>query len=169
MDSSASPKFCAICKLPNEADALVCEHCGAVLVDLKLGEETTKSLPNKRLTDTLGGREFAPHAPLAGMAFFLINRTEPFFVSRENEVHLGRLEGEDDDKLVDLGLVDGFNMGVSRRHAMIRRGTPRCTITDLRSTNGTFLNGQRLQPAKPHEFESGTIIQLGRLQIIVVY
>ena len=42
--------------------------------------------------------------------------------------------------------------GVSRRHAKIVRASDgRCSIVDLESTNGTFVDGQRVEVALLHE------------------
>ncbi len=46
----------------------------------------------------------------------------------------------------------------SRRHARIQAGNTGVDVTDLGSTNGTFLNGQRITSAHAH---SGDVIQIG--------
>ena len=54
------------------------------------------------------------------------------------------------------------DMTVSRRHAAVRmdaRG--RVTLTDMGSTNGTFLNGSRVDADCPAPLEEGDRIQLG--------
>jgi diguanylate cyclase (GGDEF)-like protein len=54
------------------------------------------------------------------------------------------------------------DMTVSRRHATVRvdaRGL--VTVVDERSTNGTFLNGSRLDASQPFRVEEGDRIQLG--------
>jgi pSer/pThr/pTyr-binding forkhead associated (FHA) protein len=53
--------------------------------------------------------------------------------------------------------------GVSRRHAIIRRGENTLTLIDLGSTNGTHLNGQRLTPNQPRVLRDGDEIRMGRL------
>lgn len=49
--------------------------------------------------------------------------------------------------------------GVSRRHIVIRRRGQQFAIADLGSSNGTFVNGQRLQAEQP--LRSGDCIALG--------
>ncbi len=168
MDTTALPKFCPVCKLENDRNSVVCDHCGAVFVDLHLGEETTKNIENKRATDLLGATHELK-VPPQGMAFFLFGKTEPFHVRVEEVIYLGRVEKETTEAFVDLTLVDGFEMGVSRRHAMIQRQENRVEIMDLHSGNGTFLNGNRLLPNKFYELTSGTVIQLGRLKLIAIF
>lgn len=51
--------------------------------------------------------------------------------------------------------------GISRRHARLDRGPQGWTITDLSSTNGTFVNGRRLAPREGHALRSGDRITIG--------
>lgn len=169
METTSPSKFCPVCKSGNERDALVCEYCGAVFVDLHLEDyETTKNITNRRATDLLGNRSELK-SPSQGMAFFLFGKTEPFSVLNEDLIYLGRVEKETTEAFVDLSMVDGFDLGVSRRHAMIQRQEDRVDIMDLHSSNGTFLNGNRLLPEKFYELKSGAVIQLGRLKLIAIY
>ena len=46
---------------------------------------------------------------------------------------------------------------VSRHHAEIRSDPSGCTISDLGSSNGTFINGQRV---RQHKLQSGDQIQM---------
>lgn len=50
---------------------------------------------------------------------------------------------------------------VSRQHAVIHRKGNRVTITDLGSTNGTFLDGRRIQPHQPHLLRPDITITIG--------
>lgn len=55
----------------------------------------------------------------------------------------------------DVVLLSG---GVSRRHAVVRRDSGRCTVTD-ESANGTYLNGTRV--ASRQELASGDVLRVG--------
>lgn len=171
METGSQPKFCSICKMANDNRAIVCEFCGASFVDLHLGRVTTQNITNRRTTDLIHpDHELKP--PLHGMAFFLHGLTEPFALLNDDVIYLGRLEETEKDTIevfVDLNLVDGFAQGVSRRHAMIQKVENRYEITDLHSSNGTFLNGTRLLPEKPYELKSGAVVQLGRLKLITIF
>jgi hypothetical protein len=54
---------------------------------------------------------------------------------------------------------------VSRRHAVLRLAGGSYVIEDLGSTNGTFINGQRL--IGPHSLSVGEVITLGELVMVV--
>ncbi|HEX3658258.1 MAG TPA: ATP-binding protein [Pirellulales bacterium] len=53
---------------------------------------------------------------------------------------------------------------VSRRHAQVRRVDKTFSLSDLGSSNGTFVNGQRIDDA--HELASGDEVQLGSTQML---
>jgi len=60
-------------------------------------------------------------------------------------------------------------MGVSRRHAIIRRAEFGFEIIDLTSRNGTWLNEKQLVPNRPYPFASGAQVRLGRMRLLIVY
>jgi predicted component of type VI protein secretion system len=53
---------------------------------------------------------------------------------------------------------------VSRRHARITQRDETWVIEDLQSTNGTFVNGERL--LRPHALIAGDVIDLGEAMIL---
>jgi two-component system, cell cycle response regulator len=81
------------------------------------------------------------------------NVGEMYKISGENMV-LGRGGG------ADVRLVDE---GISRFHCRIRSEGPEMVVEDLRSRNGTFLNGQRIEVSR---LKDGDKIQLGRTTVI---
>jgi multidrug efflux pump subunit AcrA (membrane-fusion protein) len=66
---------------------------------------------------------------------------------------------------IDLQVVQGSAQGVSRRHAVLRHDATGWTITDLGSTNGTFLNEAPLAPNVATELRDRTRIRLGNITI----
>ena len=69
---------------------------------------------------------------------------------------------------LDLTPYDGLDKGVSRRHAAFIAETDRLMLMDLGSTNGTFVNGQRLQAHRPYRLRHGDEVMIGRIQIDVM-
>jgi pSer/pThr/pTyr-binding forkhead associated (FHA) protein len=112
-------------------------------------------------------REHTP--PSRGLSLFLLNKSEPIALRTEAEFVLGRAGDSTSEAVVDLTDHDGFALGVSRRHAQIRAAGEKYVLTDLNSSNGTWLNGQRLVPTRPYDLPSGGVIQLGRIKLVVVY
>ena len=64
---------------------------------------------------------------------------------------------------VDLTSFAAYRMGISRRHAALRVVDHVVELLDLGSSNGTFVNGHRLNPHQPHALRSGDEIGLGRM------
>ncbi len=68
---------------------------------------------------------------------------------------------------LDLTPYGGLEKGVSRQHAAIKAGPDRLLIVDLGSTNGTYINGHRLEAHEPYRLRHGDDIHLGHLRIQV--
>ncbi len=72
-----------------------------------------------------------------------------------------------------IGRADGSDWqikdeGTSSRHARLERTTDGgISLTDLGSTNGTFVNGQKMAPNVPVELRGKETIRIGRTQWIV--
>jgi pSer/pThr/pTyr-binding forkhead associated (FHA) protein len=94
----------------------------------------------------------APPPPIRGpipeVLLFLGEKPLGTFSLARGELTIGRNPGN--DILID-------NVGVSRRHAVIRLSGERATVEDLGSANGTFVNGQRITI---HELKDGEEIQV---------
>lgn len=66
---------------------------------------------------------------------------------------------------IDLGAYGGDQSGVSRRHARLISQGDRFFISDLNSTNFTFLNGERLQADQLYPLANGDEIRFGLLAV----
>lgn len=149
-------KFCPACKLGNDANALTCIHCGSSL-DL---------IFNKSIK---ADKETQYATPPNGLALYFAGTTKQITVATDDEFVLGRKTEGDTEAMVDLTYPDGFAMGVSRRHAKVRSTGDGYVITDLNSSNGTWLDGKILPPSQPVELPNGCTVQLGRLKLVAIY
>lgn len=70
---------------------------------------------------------------------------------------------------IDLGLYDAFSLGVSRLHAVMKLSQDMIMIMDLGSSNGTWVNGYRIEPHVEKEITHGDIVALGKLQFEVLF
>jgi ABC-type multidrug transport system ATPase subunit/predicted component of type VI protein secretion system len=73
-------------------------------------------------------------------------------------VQLGRSQGN------DIVLADPK---VSGQHAQLSLGRDGWMVGDLNSSNGTFLDGQRLQPRRPAPLRPGNVVQIGEFHLQV--
>lgn len=98
---------------------------------------------------------------MSSMPFQLVMRAGPqpgsVFPLQKSEIYIGR------DPSNDLVISDAE---VSRKHARLIWQAGGYILEDLGSTNGTFVNGQRL--LGPHGLRPGEVIQLGE-NVSLVY
>jgi pSer/pThr/pTyr-binding forkhead associated (FHA) protein len=85
------------------------------------------------------------------------------------ELVIGRPSEATLEATLDLSDLNAAQMGVSRRHAKIRRTESGFEVIDLSSRNGTWLNAERLVPNKPYPFASGSQLRLGQMRLLVFY
>ncbi len=101
-----------------------------------------------------------PHSSL--VLAYLISTTGESFPIKMSTFTLGRTSPAT-KVFVDLDLtVLDVNKVVSRRHAIIEHRMNVFTITDLGSTNGTFLNGKKLAAHIPAPVKAGDVVELGQ-------
>jgi hypothetical protein len=107
--------------------------------------------------------------PKDGIALSVTGTLKPFYLRINKEFIIGRKPEDPSENFLDLSKLDGFNMGISRRHVMIRRAEAGYEVIDLSSTNGTWMNDERLIPEKPYPLKSGARLRIGRLNLLLVY
>lgn len=66
--------------------------------------------------------------------------------------------------LVDAVLADAQ---ISRRHLRVRRTGDGFEVEDLNSSSGTAVNGQELEPFRPHTVSAGDRIRIGGIELLV--
>ncbi len=163
--------FCPVCKYKNEADAKTCVFCGSPLAKHDDSPSTTRNVATGEFPQEVKEtppRLFEP--PKQGIALYSADADLPVIVQNADQFVLGRkMTGEIDESFVDLRPFGAYENGVSRRHAMIRRAGGKYEIVDLGSTNGTWIEKQRIVPNRPYPLNSGAIIFLGRLQLHIIY
>ena len=160
---------CENCGKENRAGAIICLNCGRLLPQ------------QAGTTNFLGDTDFEDGFPKWGSARF--NPSKLLVLSVEGEkdefafkgseiedVVVGRADPDRDFMPpVDLNDVGGADKGVSRRHARIIRRDGSLHVIDLDSSNGTFLNGQRLVADQPRILRDGDELRLGHLVIKVEF
>lgn len=166
-------KFCPVCKNKNEGSAVFCKYCGALL-----GYQPWESSVTTVNTDALekGVAKIAESLidksliPEGGIALYTAGASKPIYLYFEKELILGRkIEKGIDASLLDLTELGGYQMGLSRRHALIRKTETGFEIIDLASTNGSWLNDERLVPNKPYPLPSGSQLRFGRMRLLVIH
>jgi serine/threonine protein kinase len=96
---------------------------------------------------------------LTGPRFVIAGTGALLSIPPKDEVLIGRADPCD----IDLSTYGGSTAGVSRQHARLLRKDDGWAIEDLRSTNGTYVNDQRLTPHQPIPLNDGDNVQCGKL------
>jgi pSer/pThr/pTyr-binding forkhead associated (FHA) protein len=144
-------RFCPACGWPfPQSIGLACSHCASL------------NVPGTKFCEACG-------AVLPTRPFLLVNSSGlrvNLFPAAETSVVVGRadaLSGVTPD--LDLDPYAGELAGLSRRHARIFIQQDQCWIEDLNSVNWTYLNQQRLTPAKPMSLSDGDLLRLGNVAL----
>lgn len=167
---------CSNCGHRNRAGIVFCENCGASLigkmpVDTKsldsTDEEQTRLAEEIRQPDDKKAEGVSTFPQGSYLRLELEGSPEPILFQPKPETIFGRRDpatGAMPD--IDLTPFAGYRMGVSRRHAAIRFGDEQSLdLWDLGSSNGTFLNGQRLSAHRPYRLHDGDELRLGQMVI----
>lgn len=130
---------------------------------------STEQVPQKPLDVTApqGGVE-VPRLAGRGLALIIRGYEEPIFAEGPAIV-LGRYDPGSSYPTVDLTPFNAGALGVSRMHARIHCQNDVYLIEDLNSTNGTWVNQQRLPADKKQGLANGDVIQLGQLVMRVYF
>ena len=162
-----SEKLCPVCHHVNEETALMCTTCGAMLdgIPTNLVTNPEQAIPVEDKSTIIN----ATLIPEDGVGIHVAGTLMPYYLSIEKELILGRQTGTPSEMVLDLTVLNAFDLGVSRRHAMLRRIDSDFEVLDLASRNGTWLNGKQLTPNQPYRFASGSQLRLGRMQLFIMY
>lgn len=160
--------ICPFCDRNNREGAMICENCGrgmsvfAGLATRVVGDSTATGTVRRRGSDQFG--------PETVVVMYVQEADEPLVLLVDEPTVLGR--GNIDRKRnpdIDLTVYDAFALGVSSRHAGLQRQGSQLVLTDLASTNGTYLNGERLEEYQPVILHDSDEIRLGKLKIALYF
>lgn len=70
---------------------------------------------------------------------------------------------------IDLSPFGAQERGVSRIHAQIHMDDDILYVTDMDSTNGTYLDGIKIQPHQAEKLRQGSELLLARMHIQILY
>jgi hypothetical protein len=116
----------------------------------------------KRYTDSLNAKH-----EIVLLIRGIVERVE---LQDGDKLVLGRLDGRARQRIdMDLTQYGAVDRGVSREHCSLHLEENSIFITDLGSTNGTFINSKRLDPNIPTQLHKGDELILGRLIVQVLF
>jgi len=158
-------KTCPYCAYVNREGVFFCEECGHPFVGSQEPLTTTRLVQTD--DDTYHARLTWGTARFnrdASVVVRIRDHTNPIILTPREEIIIGRSDARTEDAPdLDLAPFGAAEQGVSRRHAAIRREEESLILVDLGSTNGTYLNGQRLIPHQPRVLRDGDEVRVARL------
>jgi len=165
-------QFCPVCHHKNKRDAEQCAFCATPLApSSQRAEKTVDAVPHEDLAlrKKIDCREIGNRYPADTLVLLHSEDSEPLIVHKVREVILGRSEDNSSNTFVDLTAFGAESGGVSREHVQISCLYSDWTILDLGSTNGTWLNRQRLKIGEVYELQEGDQLWLGPLRLTVCF
>ncbi len=161
---------CQNCGAKNRAEDVFCYACGHMLENAK-DALSTKHFASA--TDELFSNDyFGPDSVLLLHLRDQENHIALRPQTRSQELVLGRSTQNTAMRPdVDLSRAQAEELGVSRLHLSLTYDHESNTIqiSDLGSSNGTFVNGQKLHPKELRILRNGDDLRLGRLAMRVRY
>jgi hypothetical protein len=157
---------CLHCDASNLQGSFVCIQCGNLL-DVPPDEKATNVLQG---TGFLGfdNEQFTENSTLV----LRIRNARQSYQLNARQLKLGQVigrntPGHDPKAHIDLGKYEAEQQGVSRRHTHLRYDPAQraVKVADMKSANGTFVNGQRLVPGEVRVLRHGDKLRLGKLEL----
>lgn len=164
---------CLNCHAEQFDGTIFCSECGASLVGQQERRETTASLGRKTVASAVPTAAPVAAAPVRtqatkGFCLVILNSGRRLELDAERDLLVGR---KDDSRGVspDIDLTDhgGYDGGVSRRHAILGLHKGICTVEDLGSANGTYINNRRVPPNQAVSLNDGDELKFGTLLLRV--
>ena len=174
--------FCPECGSQHYPGTLFCDMCGAAIHPAARAYLDASQAVAARKSPIRAGSERAVEpppvlprdpdedvAPLSvrppGLRVRIIHH-DAELTMRGTEFNVGRTDPYSDFvPELDLTRFDGQARGVSRRHATIRWDEGRFVIRDNHSSNGTWLNGERLEPDREFPLPAAAAVRFGGLLV----
>ena len=167
-----SGKFCPVCKNKNLYTASICSYCGAALDEIPTNVvATTQKTEDQTKFPAEGVVPYVDAAliPEGGVGIYVAGTFKPQYHRVDTDLIIGRKPEATSETFLEILEGDAFNLGLSRRHAMIRKAGSGFEVLDLSSTNGTWLNAERLVPNRPYPFASGAQLRVGHMRFFIIY
>lgn len=170
MDTS-SEIFCPVCKLKNEASAAICIHCQSPLQPFEtMGHRTTRKVTAESQGFDLDELRKQIDIPKEGIAVVLQESGQEIATVKEKRFILGRKIDNVAETILDLSAFGAYGLGVSRLHLLVQKSKDGYEVSDMDSTNGTWLNDdEELIPNKFYPISSGTRIRMGKMSVILLF
>ncbi len=111
-------------------------------------------------------RRFRRHVSVMRLLLRVVDSNVIVSAPLTNEMVVGR-SGKHYQPEIDLTKLGAVDFGISRQHAVFTYEQGDLFVRDLKSTNGTRINGYRIEANKPYRLHNGDELELGDLRLSV--
>jgi len=139
---------CETCDAVSYPGTLFCKEGGRYLLDVSNQAQLEHREQGKHVHYLISGSR--RQGKLNSTAQIWIGRADP------DEGYWPQLDLTDDG---------GVELGVSRRHALIQGGDQGLVLIDQHSTNGTWIDEERLVSGRPYPLPQSTKVRFGHLLV----
>lgn len=148
--------ICPNCLKEIPDDSVYCDQCGKPIFEKKDVVEISVDVAEQQPID------FQP------TELVTINKSVPLLKLKHEKLTLSMNDGDILGRTIgpfanELGI---FKV-ISSRHAQIKLSDNKWFVTDLHSTNSTFINQNWLEPDKQYEIRNGDILTLSNIDFSV--
>lgn len=161
---------CSNCGKLNAKNEVICYSCGFML-----DEAAARFGTRQFMEQGGGGLEYQRFGKTSTLILRLKDSNHQFELRPQlfaHEIIVGR-SAKGSSMVPDVDLIDygGDRLGVSRLHLAIKyeRKDDAIQVYDLGSSNGSYLNGQRLHPKEIRVLADGDDVRLGQLSMTVTF
>jgi FHA domain len=167
---SSISTVCVNCKMAYKADELYCAFCGFILPHVVSNETISTNFINGQQSRTVDLRWGTGYFHHRARLFLRLMDTDLVIPAplHSPSIVLGRCApGAPVD--IDLTTFKAAELGVSRRHVRIDRVRDALQVTDLGSSNGTYLNRDKLAVGVPRTLRNRAVLQLGDMVLRIQF
>lgn len=162
---------CPNCQHQEVEGTLFCSECGSILTGARV--LSTQELPRSQSGLNFNSSELSHQPPVrtttglnTNISLHIVESGKILHLENRGYFTLGRtVEDQPVHPDIDMTPFDAYGQGVSRLHAAVKVINNRVFITDLGSSNGTRVNGQKIAAQLDYPLNHGDMVALGKLKI----
>lgn len=165
---------CPDCGSSQYPGTLFCNECGKLLLGTALNRRTSvlpfSDFNSRPLPVTIDIQDFEPVEQSKHILVLIPSSRRRLELTLKNQIRIGR--ADHDAKIIpelDFTQDQGIENGISRLHAVMQLTKQGVLLTDLDSTNGTYLNKVRIPTQRPVLLQSGDEVRFGDLLVHIFF
>lgn len=158
---------CPNCGHQNPAESTTCKKCRRIFANqLSIGRTTT-SVSFESIQDL---KYYAVRLILNRNGIVVQSEEDKIAIPLGDKIYIGRdiVDGVF-KSYIDMSAYGALRFGMSRIHAMLETSSGHFQLMDLGSTNGSTIDGERMEPFRSYPLRDNAEVILGQFPILVQY